>query len=83
MIFSTRAQVEALRKQYPAGTRIRLLATDDPYTRAKPGDMATVTMIDDAGNIHLSWDRRHTSISLIPGVDCFEKIETEQQEDTR
>ena len=47
MIFSTRAQVEALRKQYPVGTRIRLLATDDPYTRAKPGDMATVTMIDE------------------------------------
>lgn len=80
MNFPSRAQVEALRKQYPPGTRIRLISTDDPYTCAVPGDTATVIMVDDAGNVHLSWDRRHTSISLIPGVDRFEKIEEDNYE---
>ncbi len=67
-------EIERLRFQYPAGTRIRLVFTDDPYTKAIPGDTATVQGVDDAGQLMLKWDRGNTSISLIPGVDRFEKI---------
>ena len=75
MNFPTRAQVEALRKQYPAGTKIRLISTDDPYTAAKPGDTAVVMAVDEAGQLVLHWTLCNTSISLIPGVDRFEKME--------
>lgn len=78
MNFPTRAQVEALRKQYPAGTKIRLISTDGPYTAAKPGDTAVVLAVDDAGQLMLKWDLGNTSISLIPGVDSFEKIEADK-----
>jgi len=80
MNFPTRAQVEALRKQYPAGTRIRLISTDDPYTAAKPGDTAVVMAVDDAGQLMLKWDLAKTSISLIPGVDRFEVVEKPKSE---
>lgn len=58
---------------YPPGTRIRLIFTDDPYTKLIPGDEGTVTSVDDAGQIHISWDKG-SSIAMIPGVDQFEKV---------
>ncbi len=78
--FPKKEEVERLRRQYPAGTRIRLVSTDDPYTKAVPGDAATVKGVDDAGQLMLEWDLGNTSISLIPGVDCFEKIEEDKHE---
>ncbi len=72
--FPPREEVEQLRRQYPTGTRIRLEYTDDPYTKAVPGDMATVKGVDDAGQLMLKWDRGNTSISLIPGIDQFTVI---------
>lgn len=80
MNFPTRAQVEALRKQYPPGTRIRLISTDDPYTASKPGDTAVVVAVDDAGQLILRWMLGNTGISLIPGVDRFEKIKEDEYE---
>ncbi len=79
MGFPTRARVEALRKQYPPGTMIRLVFTDDPYTKLKPGDRANVISVDDAGQLVLQWENG-SSLSLIPGVDRFEKIEEEEHE---
>lgn len=80
MYFPTRAQVEVLRKQYPAGTKIRLISTDDLCTAAKPGDTAVVIAVDDAGQLMLKWNLGNTSISLIPGVDRFEVVEKPKSE---
>lgn len=60
---------------YPEGTRIRLIKTTDPYTHLVPGDMGTVRFVDDAGQIHISWDN-HSSIAMIPGVDVIAKIKS-------
>ena len=46
---------------------------DDPYTKLKPGDRATVLGVDDAGNILCKWDNG-SSLSLIYGVDEFRII---------
>lgn len=66
--------VEEYRALYPEGSRLELLEDlDDPYTPKKAGDIFTVSMIDDAGNIHGSW-ASGGSLSLIIGVDKFRRI---------
>lgn len=57
--------------------RIRLISTDDPYTRLKAGDEGTVTnkSVDFWGATVLSvaWDCGST-LSLIEGLDSYEEI---------
>ena len=38
-----------------------------------------VKAVDDAGNILMKWDNGR-SLSLIPGEDCFHKIQQEETE---
>lgn len=59
------------------GTRIRLLAIHDPYTRLAAGALGTVKFIDDIGTIHIAWDTGE-GLGLVPGEDSFEILtETE------
>lgn len=70
--FADRKTVERLRKQYPAGCRVKLLSMDD--AQAPPiGTEGTVKGVDDAGHIMVSWDGGG-SLNLIYGVDGFEKV---------
>lgn len=70
--FADRKTVERLRKQYPAGCRVKLLSMDD--AQAPPiGTEGTVKGVDDAGHILVSWDGGG-SLNLIYGVDGFEKV---------
>ena len=64
-----RAKVDALRKQYPPGTRIKLEHMDDPYP-VEPGTGGTVRFIDDLGQVGVDFDNGR-SLSLIPGKDTF------------
>jgi hypothetical protein len=70
--FPSKETVERLRQEYPAGTRVELISMDDPYTKLKPGDRATVCGVD-VGNILCDWDCG-SSLSLIPGVDEFRVV---------
>ena len=64
--------VNELRKFYPAGTAVELIRMDDP--QAPPaGTRGVITHVDDAGNIHVSWDNG-SGLSLIPGEDEFKII---------
>lgn len=65
-------KAEEIRRAYPAGTRVRLLAMDDPQAPA-PGTEGTVRLVDDLGDIHVAWDTG-SSLALIPGVDSFERV---------
>ena len=70
--FPDRKTVEYIKKEFPAGTRVRLLGMDD--AQAPPaGTLGTVTAVDDAGHLLMSWDGGG-SLSLILGVDRFEKV---------
>lgn len=61
-----------LRKELQPGTRIELVAMDDP--QAPPaGCRGTVRGIDDAGNILVEWDTG-SRLSLIPEVDKFKRV---------
>ena len=63
-------QVQRTKERYPAGTRIELIQMDDPWSSLRMGDRGTVYCVDDAGQIHMNWDRG-SSLALIPGVDSF------------
>ena len=43
--FPTKEQIERIRKQYPEGTKLELIAMDDPYTTLKAGDRGTVNFV--------------------------------------
>lgn len=56
------------------GRRVKMVFTQDPFTNLKPGDMGTISHIDDAGTIFASWDCG-SGLGLIPGIDSFEIID--------
>ena len=75
MKFPSKADLERLRRIYPKGTKVRLLAMDD--IQAPPvGTKGEVRSVDDAGNILVSWENG-SSLSLILGTDEFERIPEE------
>lgn len=58
------------------GARIRLLRTDDPYTKLQPGALGVVTAITESlrkRQIHIQWDTG-SSLALIDSVDDFEIV---------
>lgn len=48
--------LQNLRKQYPEGTRVKLIYMEDPYRDMPEGLLGTVTGVDDIGTIHVNWD---------------------------
>lgn len=56
MDFPKKEVVDAVKKQYPPGTRIALVSMEDPYSKLQPGDRGTVLGVDDIGTIHAAWD---------------------------
>ncbi len=72
--FPTRAQVESLRKQYPAGTKVRMIHMTDPYDPIPKGTVGTVAYVDDAGSVHMKWENGRT-LAFSPGEDAVEIIE--------
>ncbi|MDD3227660.1 MAG: DUF4314 domain-containing protein [Oscillospiraceae bacterium] len=75
--FPSREQVARIKARYPAGTRIRLEAMDDPYASIPPGTEGVVQAVDDAGQLLMKWDNGR-SLSLIPGEDSFSVIRQEE-----
>lgn len=64
--------VEAIRKEYPAGTRIRLVKMDD--IQAPPlGTEGTVVGVDGIGSLIMLWDNG-SGLNVLYGVDEVEKI---------
>jgi len=50
------------------GDRIELIYCLDAHTRLRAGDRGTVTLIDDAGIVHVYWDEG-SRCSVVPGED--------------
>jgi hypothetical protein len=71
--FPSRAVVESLRRQYPAGTQVELTSMDDPYTKLRPGDRGTVIAVDDIGSVHIQWDNGST-LGAAYGADVIRKL---------
>jgi len=77
----SRAQIEALKASYPAGTRVQLdRMSDDPHP-IPAGTKGTVIAVDDMGTLHCKFDNGR-SLGICPEVDSFHKIseQTETQD---
>ena len=77
MPFPSRSQVDFTRSSYPPGTRIILNSMKDPYAPVESETRGTVRYVDDAGQIGVAWDNGR-SLSLIPGVDSFRKLNQQE-----
>ena len=73
-------RAESMRKQYPTGTRIRLIEMKDPYAPVPPGTEGVVTEVDDIGTLHMQWDNGRI-LGVVPGEDSFTVIAKPQQPD--
>ena len=71
-MFVRKEIIERLRKEYPVGTRVELIRMDD--IQAPPiGTCGTVSGVDDAASIMISWDNG-SSLSVVYGEDLCRKI---------
>lgn len=55
------------------GKKVKLIFTDDRFTKLQPGAVGTVTAIDDIGTLFVDWEDGST-LGLIPHEDIFEFI---------
>lgn len=53
------------------GRKVRLISFCNPEPRYQKGDTGVITYVDDANQLHVSWDDRG-SLALIPPLDRFE-----------
>ena len=72
MMFPSKEMVEKLKKEYPKGTRVQLVAMDD-FQAPPIGTKGTVIGIDDIGSIMVAWDNG-SSLNVIYNVDKCIKI---------
>ena len=71
--------LKQMKEYYRPGTRVMLIRMRDPYTKLRQGDRGTVTCVDDAGTIHVTWDRGST-LGVAFGEDECRKIEEDDHE---
>ena len=62
--------VKFIQEQYPPGTRIRLNSMNDPYSPVPAGMEGVVDLVDDEGQIQMTWNNGRT-LPLVPGEDSF------------
>ncbi len=72
MRFPDRKTVDALRRQYPAGTRVELVRMDDVQA-PPPGTIGTVLGVDDTGSLLMKWDNG-CGLNVIYGEDIVRKV---------
>ena len=73
MQMPSKERIAAFRKYYPSGTKVKLLAMDDP--QAPPvGTLGEILGVDDAAQLLVRWETG-SSLSIILGVDRFEIVQ--------
>lgn len=72
--FPSKEDVAQVRKAYPPGCRVELVAMDDPYATLLPGDRGTVESVDDTGSVFVAWDSG-SRLGAVYGVDAIKLYE--------
>ena len=73
--FPNRDTIERIRREYPAGTRVKLLEMDDCF--APPiGTLGTVIAVDDCADLIMRWDSG-SSLNVVFNHDRVVKVTEE------
>ena len=73
MRFPNKETVERIRRMYPAGTRVELLAMDD--VQAPPvGTLGTVLGVDDTASLIMRWDNG-SGLNVVWQQDRVRKVD--------
>ena len=72
MRFPNKQEVERVRRMYPAGTRVELVAMDDPQAPPE-GTLGTVLGVDDTGSLLMRWDNG-SGLNVIWREDVVRKV---------
>lgn len=73
MRFPSRAIVEKIKAEYPAGIRVELVKMDDDVQAPPIGTKGTVIGVDDIGSIMVRWDNG-SGLHIVYGEDKCRKI---------
>lgn len=74
MSFPSRETVERIRKEYPAGCKVRLVHMSD--VQAPPvGTIGEVIAVDDCGDLIMRWSNGSGLNVVLDGGDVVEKVE--------
>ena len=74
MKMPSKQRIAFLREQYPAGTRVALVAMDD--AQAPPvGTKGTVLAVDDIGSLIMRWDNGSGLNVVLDGGDRVRKLD--------
>jgi len=71
--FPSKEIVEGLCKQYPQGTRVKLVNMNDLYSTLNAGDLGTVKFVNDIGTLFCKWDNG-SSLGVVYGEDSVKKL---------
>lgn len=66
--------LKRLREEYPPGCTVELIEMNDPYRSMPAGMRGKVTLVDDAGGIHVAWENGST-LAAIHGIDRIKRID--------
>lgn len=66
--------LKQLREQYPVGCTVELIEMCDPYRDMPAGIIGKVTLVDDAGGVHVDWNNG-SSLAEIHGIDRIRRID--------
>lgn len=78
-MFYNKARVDAVKTQYPVGTRIELESLCNDEKGMPRGLHGTVVGVDDQPTLLMKWDNGRT-LSLLPGEDSFRTLSPEEVE---
>ena len=74
MPYISKQALQALREQFPKGTRVELVQMNDPFnTKLVPGCRGTVISVDSIGTIHVAWDCG-SGLGVAYGEDVCRKV---------
>ena len=66
--------LKQLRAEYPVGCMVELIEMCDPYRDMPAGMTGKVTLVDDAGGVHVEWSNG-SSLAAIHGIDRIRRID--------
>ena len=72
-LFPTKAEIDFVKRKYPAGTRVELVRMND-IDAPEVGTRGTVVGVDGIGSLLMKWDNG-SSLHVLYGEDVVRKVE--------